>query len=915
MDFDTHKIELFPENNSTDALVNLVLHLEAQKADLQSQLSRKYRHCSSLKRKLAKLTSKNNVSFESHSGDAPPGVSISEGNSSLTQKITAFADEDAGWTTSIGSTYEPTMDLAVNSDGDLGEFLSRPIRARVDSWAVGQPLFYQDDVWKTFCENPQVREKINHYELLRMKLHARLVISGTKFHYGRAIAAYNPLSGFDDVTVSRGTNLLDIDIISLSQKPHVFLNPTKNTGGTLDMPFMWPKNFFSLTDGDYDNMGNLTIKSFGNLLHANEGNDPVTVTLYLWATDVVLTMPTSLSPPVVFESQSGKGRKNQINTRDEYGSGIISKPAAMIEKAAGLLESLPMIRPYALATQMVASKVGQIAKIFGYSRPAILDPPKPFKPNPVGNLANADAPDAVHKLTLDSKAEVTVDSRVVGLDGADQMGITDIACRESFLTAFYMGTADQVDDMLWNVGVSPNLYASFQEEIHPTPMAMLASSFESWQGSVKFRFQIIKSDFHKGKILVRYDPNSNSPEVNYNTNYSRIVDIAEEDDFEVIVGWAQANAWLDCGIMTTVENFSDTVRLPTTTGIRNGVLEINVLNRLVSPAVDSDITLNVYVSMCDDVKFAEPTNVKYQNLHVFPKQAPDPPGPTRERTTSSSKKKLFESQAGTLDQGVAESCTDSPVCADAIQTIGSESTPADNTYLVFYGDPPTTLRELFKRYTFQRFDFPPDIQSGDFRTNVMIRKDLPYQSGWDPDGIDTSEVDGTTQLTHVQKGPIAWFQPCYAAYRGAMRRKYTFQNAADTSPGIGRLPYTTSIGYSQLTGDINEPELLSKQITNSTYQGSMTGLSVTNALINNTIEVELPFYNQQRLGFARFIKAPELSCNCHRVTTNSYETVIPSAGIQANPTLSEFVACGEDFTFYFWTGAPILYRYTMAASD
>merc|ERR1739838_1286251 len=112
-------------------------------------------------------------------------------------------------------------------------------------------------------------------------------------------------------------------------------------------------------------MGDITIKSFGNLLHANGGNDPVTVTIYLWAEDVVLTVPTYSSAPIL-ESQAGK-YSNTING-DEYGSGIISKPAAAIAKAAGALAN--------------------IAKMFGFSRPNIITNTVLTKFSPTGNLAN-----------------------------------------------------------------------------------------------------------------------------------------------------------------------------------------------------------------------------------------------------------------------------------------------------------------------------------------------------------------------------------------------------------------------------------------------------------------------------------------------------------------------------------------------
>jgi len=224
-------------------------------------------------------------------------------SASTAEQITSFTEQDAGYSTELQGAYDSTMNLGYNPDSDLGNFLSRPIRQSAQKWAVGQSLFYKFNPWAAFCENAVVRDKIKNYELLRCKLHMKAVISGTQFHYGRAMVSYNPYSVGDQVTVER--NFIKTDLVGASQKPHILLNPTNNEGGELIMPFMYHKNFMEIPTADWDDMGDIYIKSFDTLKHANGGDDPVTVTIYLWATDVVLTVPTSSDPPLA--SQSGRG--------------------------------------------------------------------------------------------------------------------------------------------------------------------------------------------------------------------------------------------------------------------------------------------------------------------------------------------------------------------------------------------------------------------------------------------------------------------------------------------------------------------------------------------------------------------------------------------------------------------------------
>jgi hypothetical protein len=51
----------------------------------------------------------------------------------------------------------------------------------------------------------------------------KVLISGTPFHYGRALVSYNPLSGFDQVTIERGLGgALDADLVGFSEATHIF---------------------------------------------------------------------------------------------------------------------------------------------------------------------------------------------------------------------------------------------------------------------------------------------------------------------------------------------------------------------------------------------------------------------------------------------------------------------------------------------------------------------------------------------------------------------------------------------------------------------------------------------------------------------------------------------------------------------
>jgi hypothetical protein len=196
---------------------------------------------------------------------------------------------------------------------------------------------------------------------------------------------------------------------------------------------------------------------------------------------------------------------------------------------------------------------------------------------------------------------------------------------------------------------------------------------------------------------------------------------------------------------------------------------------------------------------------------------------------------------------------------------------------------------------------------GTKNVNILTNKDASYQTGYDPEGIDFSSVDGTTPLSIVNKDFASWWSPCYAGVRGARRKKYLFGNVSDGNASVVRGNFVGANNGKMETFGVayNFPsEFLSKFGTKKYNTSSGAGASTTNCSINNTIEVELPFYATDRFRSARNVRAQSLPSNSHTVTTqnrfldSSYST-IPSNRAE----FQQWDAVGEDFTLMFFYGS------------
>jgi hypothetical protein len=177
-------------------------------------------------------------------------------------------------------------------------------------------------------------------------------------------------------------------------------------------------------------------------------------------------------------------------------------------KVAGALSIIPQIKPFAMATSTVLNGVASAARVLGYSRPPVTRNPEPYRPTPISSLALTTVPDTAQKLTVDDKQELTIDPAIAGIGTYDPLCIRNIAGRESFLTKFSWNVGTAPETLLWNARVDPVMWAeSGSTAYHFTPCAIAALPFKYWTGTMKFRFQVVCSTFHKGRLKVVYDPN------------------------------------------------------------------------------------------------------------------------------------------------------------------------------------------------------------------------------------------------------------------------------------------------------------------------------------------------------------------------------------------------------------------------
>jgi len=794
-----------------------------------------------------------------------------------------FGDQQDPYMYAVDENIDPTRKLMDSTDASLANFLSRPVKIGEFDWATSTSLFAQINPWQAYLQNARVINRVNNFNLLRSKLNLKLVINGNGFFYGRAIASYLPFASKDPLSQNRA--LIPEDVVQATQQPHVFLDPTLSTGGNMKLPFFHYKNYLDVPTSEWAELGQLTIRSIQALKHANGATESVTVTVFAWLEDVSMAVLTGVNANTIVP-QSGK----EVDMANA--NGFISGPATAVQKAATVLGSVPMIAPFATATAEGAGMVANIAKALGYCRPPVTKDPDPYKPVPISSLALTTVPDQLHKLTIDDKQELSIDPRISGLGAADPLNIKEIAKRESYLTSFTWSIGSAPETLLWNSRISPTLWA--EDSLTPVgfhfPASAMASlPFKYWTGKMRFRFQIVASAFHKGRIKIVYDPNFLASGDEYNVNYLEVIDIADKKDFTIEIGNGQpttllthSNPGLD-SVTTLYGNSAFTSKGP-----GNGVIGMYVVNELTSPnsTVNNDVDINVYISMGDDFEVFVPEG-NFQNF-VFKPQSGVEHTPDCEMTAEPSAPQQSEATS-----------------------VGPGTTNHALINKVYTGESISSFRCLLKRYNLHQ----NLIFSSGFSNAVHFgrRNMYPYLRGNVTGAVNVTGA--ANPYNYCNTILLHWVTYAFSGWRGSIRWKLLLRGYREENRGpvsyiqrvpVGELGYQKNVTLGAVfTTDAQAAQnVMTREGTYPQSSRPLSGVEGSlyqTGLINPNVEFEVPYYSLYRFSPG---KAEDLTTTLDYNEGFDYRIF---GALGDDTAFDAHCAIGEDFQTYFFTGLPPMY--------
>lgn len=780
-----------------------------------------------------------------------------------------------------GGDYDADDDAVAG----LAGFLSRPVRIHNVVWPESSTLTSVISPWALYFANTQIKRKLENYARLRCKLHLKFVLNASPFYYGSVRACYFPLA--DERADYAGA----ADQVPFSQVPGVYLEPQNMTTAEMVLPFLYPNNWLDTTQLlDFTNMGTLSMIQYAELRSANGVvGAGINISVYAWAEEVELMGPTGT---LTLQSGEEDGFVTGLELQgDEYedASGTISGPATVVAGIAQRLSDVPVIAPFAMATSMGARAVAGIAKLFGYSNPPVIDDVMPYQPKSFHAFANTETRMPIDKLALDPKNEVTISSKVTGVDEPDPLAFSNLLTRESFVQGTLWTGSDPVDKLLWSGTVTPSYFAQTSNFLTFTPLGYFGQMFRFWRGSIVYKFRIIKTKYHKGRLIISWDPTGDNVTNadTETTTLTRIVDLEVEDEVEFVVPYKAVTPYLqnydtDLGPHfsngpTPVYNYSST--------FMNGAITVRVQNTLTGPAAAPEIDILTYVRGGDDFNFTVPRDVNTYWTSGDP--------------------------LGILQSGVDDGPVDGkPVKADS------------NLAAITVGESVASLRPLLHRTSLslvQAFGGGASTTGLAFMGNRYFR--FPFGCGRHPEGYTTTSAGDP--YFYSTNHPIDWVLNAFVGVRGSTNMHFdVFQPSDETFTHLSAERHYHIVnnpstfanarnGFYSVISSGSFAGLSAQAIAGGNQQRNTTtgqpGMSLTNMRTQAALSINVPQYTNGRFTLAFRTQRYKSVRNTATIEDNVIVRGIARTGVRTEtdkPMIFTYYGAGVDFQPIFYLCTP-----------
>lgn len=780
---------------------------------------------------------------------------------------------------------------------DIKEYLERYVELYSFTWNESDAQFssfiYGYKPLLDWANLPAVKRKLQNYAFIRCDLELKIMINASPFYYGEMYISFEPLQGNK---ASVGQDSTKLYAMNFSQLPHVRISPQDSKGATFVLPYLAQAQFLRLgSSGNLGSFGWLRAINYTELRSANGVTGAgATVTIYCRPRNLILSGATIELPLQA----------------DSFGERPISKTASAVASALGFLGRVPIIGKYATAASMVANGIAGGAEHLGYTNHPNIDNIDSRKIASYPPLASTEVDYPFEPLTIDPKNSLTIDQSILGLpDKEDPLAVQKIVQRESFFFNTDWTTSAVPGDLLCSIAVTPCHFRQGTQDgttiVQSTVTNHIAQCFNYWRGDLIYRFKVVASPFHKGRLRLSFDPSGQSGTNIQNTAanvgivYNSIIDLGKTNEVSFRVPYAQYFPWLSRHRL--VKNAVPTMQPDSTTGFlhipgeTNGVLTLRVVNALTAPVATAPVTILVSVKGADNLEFASPD---------------------LDKITSDISVSLLPPQS----KNVAIDCEEKVEVAEEV-TIGSPTVFNPSQYLLNHGEAVTNLRQLFHRMYFSTLLSGNNGASSVDEWNIERYNvpSFPLGYGYAHTGSIATTSRNQANSANVNfswstLNPITWWMPCFAGHRGGFLWNYHLTDSdRNSTMYITRVPegMFSANYYAYTSNAIPKANIYDSSSANyqiaKRYPHGAGGSCGIDRIVTPSVSIKAPMYTN-----LTYLANNPFSNDFATQQSNTLVVTIPPSPSNLAKTylIDVWVGGGEDFTPVFFLCTPTVYFYS-----
>lgn len=493
------------------------------------------------------------------------------------------------------------------SETSLAFYLSRPLKlaSGVFSTTDSATTFTPYAMPQAALTNAFYNEKPKGRYGFRATIVLRLVVNAERFQQGRYMLTWCPLGGakYDSSgSTQRGNKWVNnhsATVVQRSQLPRVEIDLNCDTEVVLRVPYASCYDYYlfdwanSLSTGD-GTLGVVRIYPYSPLA-VSAGSTTAGWTLFVHFEDIEFVGFAASSITVQSSNpfQTSVKKKNASEQEQQsVGVGPITGFTRKVAHASKILSPLPMLGPFAGSLSWVSNIVSDAASVFGWSAPTNIEKASRML---ITNFAyNTNVNKVDNSLPLGFTTDNMVDvAPGFGGTNIDELDISYFASIPAYANAYEWPTSSAAGTKLIELSVlpsavsSPVTYQTLSFRSY-SPLAYCANKFALWRGSITYKFKVVKTEFHSGRLAVAYFPREGGTISATNTDYLHrdIIDIREHSEFSITIPWCRPEQYL-----SSFDN--------------NGTLVVYIFDKLVAPDnVPSTITLIVERCGGPDIEFA-----------------------------------------------------------------------------------------------------------------------------------------------------------------------------------------------------------------------------------------------------------------------------------------------------------------------